>query len=129
MVKLGEIKALHNFEPEYSFSDMQQNLPQRFESQICIHDSRLYKAVGELTEKAYPTEESDYEKRWSDFYLPLKRKGYFILIPLTIILYDQKFFLCFPHSENDYLNTVAICYRAIFGSKTDGLSAEQIDRK
>ena len=98
MVRRGEIKALHNFEPEYSFSDMQQNLPQRFEVQICRHDNRLYKAVGELTEKAYPTEESDYEKRWSDFYLPLKRKGYFILIPLTIILYDQNFFLCVLHS-------------------------------
>jgi hypothetical protein len=129
MVKLGEIKELHHFEPKYSFSQLRQNLPQRFESQIRIHDSRLYKAVGELTEKACPTEESDYESRWNNFYLPLKRKGYFILIPLAIILYDQKFFLCFPHSENDYLNTVAICYRAIFGSKTDGLSAEQMYRK
>lgn len=98
MLKLREIKERHNFEPTYSFSDIQQNLPWRFVSEISIHNSRLYEVVGKLTEKAYPTEESDYEKRWSDFYLPLKRKGYFILIPLTIILYEKKFFLSVLHS-------------------------------
>ncbi|GFP35728.1 hypothetical protein HKBW3S43_01517, partial [Candidatus Hakubella thermalkaliphila] len=166
-----------------------------------------------LTEKAYPTEESDYEKRWHDFYLPLKRKGYFILVPLAIILYDKRFFLGFPHSQvevckgkeknefylglieqtlkfsrvlkkdpgivtkaipydirtgrvlgkyvledllsiekkkeilklyrghvkkgkrsrgvslNDYLNTAVLCYKASFGSKTNGLTAEQMYRK
>jgi len=97
MVKLGEIKEQHNFEPKYTFSQLQQNLPQRVESQI--QDSRLYKAVRMLTEKAYPTEESDYEKRWHDFYPPLKRKGYFILVPLAIILYDKRFFLGFSHSQ------------------------------
>jgi hypothetical protein len=88
MVKLGEIREQHNFEPKYTFSQLQRNLPHRVESQI--QDSRLYKAVRMLTEKAYPTEESDYEKRWHDFYLPLKRKGYFILVPLAIILYDKR---------------------------------------
>ncbi|GFP33932.1 hypothetical protein HKBW3S42_02271 [Candidatus Hakubella thermalkaliphila] len=55
MVKLGEIREQHNFEPKYTFSQLQRNLPHRVESQI--QDSRLYKAVRMLTEKAYPTEE------------------------------------------------------------------------
>ncbi|HKZ56433.1 MAG TPA: hypothetical protein VJ024_01905 [Thermodesulfovibrionales bacterium] len=217
MVRLEEIKELYNFEPKYNFSQLQQNLPLRFGSQIRIHDSRCHKAVGELTGKAYPTEESAYEKRWSDFYLPLKRKGYFILIPLTVILYDHNFFLCVLHSVievckgkekdededefyselitqtvkfcqilrkapgivlkaipydirtgrvlgkyiledlfpcdkkeeilelyrnyikkgdkshgvslNCYLDTAAICYRATFGGKTDGIFPEQMYRK
>jgi hypothetical protein len=32
-------------------------------------------------------------------------------------------------SLNDYLNTAAICYRAAFGSKTKGLTAEKMYRK
>ena len=215
MVRLKEIKELYNFEPEYSFSQLHQNVPQRVGSQIRMQDSKLYKVVEQLTEKACPTEESAYEKRWSDFYLPLKRKGYVILIPLTVILYDHTFFLCVLHSVievckgkekdedefylglitqtlkfcqilrktpgivlkaipydirtgrvlgkyvledlfpcakkeeilalyrdyiekekksygvslNGYLDTTAICYRTAFGSKTDGLSPEQMYRK
>lgn len=97
MVKLGEIKELHKFEPKYSFFQFQRDLPKGFESQI--RDSRVYKAVKILTKKAHPTEETDHEKRWMDFYVPLKRRGYFILIPLGIILYDRRFFLSFPHSQ------------------------------
>lgn len=212
MVKIEKIKQLYNFEPKYTFSQFQKGLPQRFESQT-IHDGGLYKAVRTLTEKAYPTDESDYEKRWQDFYLPLKRRGYFILAPLAIILYDKRFFVSFPHSQvevlkgkekngfclglieqtmefsrilkkdpgivmkalphdmrtgrvlgkyvledllpaekkreilkmyrthvqrgeklhgvslNDYLNIAALCYKASFGRKADGLTAEQMYRK
>lgn len=211
MVKLEEIKELHNFESKYTFSQLQQYLPQRSASQI--HDDGLYKAVKTLTEKAHPTEESDYEKRWHDFHVPLKRNRYFILVPLPIILYDKRFFLCFQRSQvevckgkdrndffsglieqtvkfsrilrkapsiimqaipydirtgrvlgryvlenllpaegkkkilklygnhvqmgttsrgvslNDYLNTAALCYKASFGGKTKGLTAEQMYRK
>lgn len=98
MVKLGEIKEQYNFEPEYTFPQLEQNLPQTFETQT-IADSRLYRAIRKLTEKAYPTKESDYEKRWYDFYLPLKRKGYFVLVPLSIILYDKRFFFRFSDSQ------------------------------
>lgn len=212
MLKLREIKKWHNFKPKCTFSQLQLFLPQKFESQT-IQDSRLYKAVKTLTKKARPTEENNYEKRWHDFYLPLKRKGYFILVPIAIILYDKRFFLSFQHSQvevckgndkndffqglidqtlkfsqiikknpdiviesvpydiitgrvrgkyvlvnllpaekkgkilklyndhlkreeklhcaslNDYLNTVALCYKASFGNKTDSLSAEQMYKK
>lgn len=211
MVRRRYIKELYNFEPKYTFSQLKQNLPQGFESQI--HNSRLYKAVETLTGRAYPTEESKYEKRWLDFYLPLKRKGYFILVPMAITLYDKSFFLSLLNSQievrggnennffyaglieqtlkfslkikkdpdivtksipydirtgqvlgkyilenplscelkeemlklygdhikkgetlhsvslNDYLNTAALCYKASFGDKTKGLTAEQMYRK
>lgn len=215
MIKIEEIKELYNFEPEYSFLQLRQNVPQRAGSQIRMQDSKLYELVDKLTEKACPTEESAYEKRWKDFYLPFKRKGYFILIPLTVILYEKNFFLCILHSTievckgkekddnkfylwlikqtlkfcqilrknpgivlkaipydirtgrvlgkyvledlfsydkkdeilalyrdhiekekksyrislNEYLDTAAICYRAAFGRKTNGLSPEQMYRK
>ena len=166
-----------------------------------------------LTDKAYPTEEDAHEKKWFDFYLPLKRRGHFILVPLGIVLYDKRFFLAFPHSDieviggreknefysgliqqisvfsrilkkdpgivakavpfdirtgrvlgkyvlqdllpiekkeemlklygdhakkgkkshgvslNDYLNTVATCYKAASGNKTNKLTAEKMYRK
>ena len=215
MVRLEEIKELYNFEPEYSFLQLRQNVPQRAGSQIRMQDSKLYELVDKLTEKACPTEESAHEKRWDDFYLPFKRRGYFILIPLTIVLYEKTFFLCVLHSTievckgkekydnnfywelikqtlkicqilrknpgivlkaipydirtgrvlgkyvledlfscdkkdeilalyrnhiekekksyrlslNDYLDTAAICYKAAFGRKTNGLSPEQMYRK
>lgn len=98
MIKLEEIRELCDFEPKYSFSQLRQDLPQEFKPKT-IRDGRLYKAVRTLTEKAYPSQESTYDKRWLDFYLPLKRRGYFIVVPLGIVLYDKRFFLCFPHSE------------------------------
>jgi hypothetical protein len=211
MITLRDIKKLHNFKPKHTFSQLQQNLPQSFDS--IVQDSRLYKAVKTLTKKARPTEENNYEKRWHDFYLPLKRKGYFILVPMAIIMYDKRFFLGFLHSNievrngraksnfylslirqtlkfsqilkkdpaivmqsipydirtgrvlgkyvlknllpyekkeeilklyrdhiergekshdvslNDYLTTAALCYKASFGNKTNGLTVEQMYRK
>ena len=103
MIKLADIKSLYNFEPEYSYSQLQQYVPQRAGSQIRMQDSKLYELVDKLTEKACPTEESAHEKRWDDFYLPFKRRGSFILIPLTIILYEKTFFLCILHS------TIEVC--------------------
>lgn len=103
MIKLADIKSLYNFEPEYSYSQLQQYVPQRAGAQIRMQDNRLYELVDKLTEKAFPTEESAYEKRWNDFYIPFKRRGYFILIPLTVILYEKTFFLCILHS------TIEVC--------------------
>ncbi|OGW26301.1 MAG: hypothetical protein A2X59_06800 [Nitrospirae bacterium GWC2_42_7] len=211
MIKLKAIKEKYNFEPKYTFSELQQNLPQRFESKI--QDSILYKALETLAVMAYPTETNKFEKRWNDFYLPFKRKGYFMLVPLSIILYEKKFFLSIHNSLievsknneergflgdlieqtikfsrtlkknpglviealpydirtgrvlgkyvlerllsagekekilklyrehiekqsrsdgvslDNYLNTAAICYKAAFGSKVKGLTAEQMYRK
>lgn len=103
MIKLAEIKVLHNFEPKYNFLQFQEDLPQRVGSQI-VRDGKLYEAVKALTEKAYPSEESKYEKRWCDFYVPLKRRDYFILFPLTIILYNKRFFLSFSQSQIEVCN-------------------------
>jgi len=211
MVTLKKIKELYNFDPKYTSTQLLQRLPKGLGEKI--QDSRLYKAVRRLTDKAYPTEESTYEKKWFDFYLPLKRRGYVILVPLGIVLYDERFFLAFPHSNievfsgkekndfylgliqqtvefsrilkkdpcivektipndvktgrvrgkyvletllpikeknellklygnhvksgkrscgvslNDYLKTAAICYKAVFGTKANGLTAEQMYTK
>ena len=211
MVKLGEIKELHKFEPAYTYSELLHNLPRNPNSRI--QDSRLYQTITKLTERAYPSEDDGYDKRWFDFYLPLKRKGYFIVVPLGIVLYDKRFFLSFKNAQvevvkgkeknefylgllkqtlkfsrvlkknrtlvarmipndvrtgrvlgkyvlgkllpaekkekilklyekhiergeklraislDDYLDTAAICYKAAFGGKAKGLTAEQMYRK
>ena len=62
MIKLEEMKELHNFEPQYTFGEVQQNLPHGFNSKIM--DSGLYKAIAMLTRKAYPTIKDKYDKRW-----------------------------------------------------------------
>lgn len=98
MIKLREIKALYDFEPKHSHSQLQDDLIGGRESKT-IQDSRLYKAIVKLTEKAYTTEEDEYGKRWIDFYIPLKRRGYLILVPLGIILYEQKYFLSLQESQ------------------------------
>jgi hypothetical protein len=101
MIKVKEIKRLYKFAPKYTFSQLEQNLPQGFEKKI--QDAKVYKAVRRLTDRFYPTEENSYEKKWFDFYLPLKRRGYLILVPLGIVLYDKRFFLAFPHSNVEVL--------------------------
>lgn len=98
MIKLTEIIKMHGFEPLYSYSQLHYDILERHESKK-IQDSQLYKAIVKLTEKAYPTQENRYEKRWIDFYIPLKRRGYLILFPLGIIMYDQKYFLSLRESQ------------------------------
>ena len=58
MIKVKEIKRLYKFVPKYTFSQLEQNLPQGFEKKI--QDSKVYKAVRMLTDKFYPTEENIY---------------------------------------------------------------------
>lgn len=213
MIKIQQIKELHNFEPKYTYSELLQILPQGH-GERRVNYSRLYKFVKDLTSKAYPTEENAYDKRWMDFYLPLKRRGFLILVPISVMLYEQRFFLhlidsnievnkgkekgndflteiieqtihfykiikkepgivekSLPHdirtgrvlgkyimedlfpmekkqeilrkykdhvnavgfshpiSLSDYLNTAAICYKAAFGNKAEGLTAKQMYRK
>lgn len=96
MIKITEFSKIHGFEPKTTFSDFLRYLPPRSEKRI--QDSELYKAIKTLSKKAFPSEDSEYDKRWKDFYLPLKRRGYVILVPLSIMLYENKFFVSFPSS-------------------------------
>lgn len=98
MIKLSEIIKQHGFEPKYSYSQLQYDILESHEPKT-IQDSRLYKTIVKLTEKAYPTEEDEYGRRWIDFYIPLKRRGYLILVPVGIILYERKYFLSFLESQ------------------------------
>lgn len=217
MIKFTEFSKIYGFEPKITFSDFLRYLPPL--SDMRIRDSDLYKMIKTLSVKAFPSEESEYDKRWINFYLPLKRRGYFILAPLSIMLYNKKFFVSFPSASveweidkgrtnndisrnfyrdligqvlalcpilkknpdivsmtlpydirtgkvlgkyvleklipsskkekivklyrdhlqkaittvdislDDYLDTAALCYRACFGRKTGGLSAEQMYKK
>lgn len=98
MIKLTQIKELYDFEPRYSFSQMEFLFLPGNQSEK-IEDDNLYKAVQKLTGMAYPTEAQGLEEKWIDFYFPLKRRGYLILIPLRIDLYYQNYFLYFRNSQ------------------------------
>jgi hypothetical protein len=50
MIKVEEIKEIYNFEPKYTFSQLEQNLPRGFEEKI--QDGRLYKAVSIKNKKS-----------------------------------------------------------------------------
>ena len=63
MIKVEEIKEVYNFEPKYTFSQLEQNLPKGFEAKI--QDGSLYKAVRRLTDKVYPTEENSSKRNGS----------------------------------------------------------------
>ena len=117
MIKTEKIKEFYGFEPKYTFSQFRQNLKRGFEIET-VQDALLYKNIKSLTRKAYPSEETNYEKRWHDFYMPLKRRGFFILIPLSIMLYDKRFFLSFLQSQ------IEVCE----GKEKDGFCLDLISQ-
>jgi len=65
-----------------------------------IKNTQVHNLVKKLTSKASPTYKDKFNKKWSYFYLPLKRSGYLITIPLTIIEYKKEFFVGLHHLGN-----------------------------
>lgn len=214
-MRIKEFKELYDFEPSYSYYDLEYHLSSNTFGYLKLYNDELYTLVKKLTDMAYPTEESRYDKKWLDFYVPLRRKSEIIVTPLSIVLYKDKFFLhLFPFhnleigegrekiekfylelisqtikfskilkdapdiiekllpydlrrgkvlgkyilkktlpskkkrkilemykaytkrmkriyeiSLEDYLNVASVCYKAVFGKKTEGLTKEEMYRR
>jgi len=60
-----------------------------------IFNDRVYGVLKALTDRAYPTSETEYDRRWSHFILPLKRRGRLIAIPFEVMEYEGAFFIFF----------------------------------
>ena len=60
-----------------------------------ISNDHVYEAVKALTDRAYPTSETEYDRRLIHFILPLKRRGKLIAIPFWVMEYEGAFFVSF----------------------------------
>jgi len=60
-----------------------------------ISNSKVYALVKKLADSACPTKQSKYDKRWENFYLPLRRNGKIIALPFFLMLYKRKYFAVF----------------------------------
>lgn len=60
-----------------------------------IENTKIYNLVRKLTDGAIPTYEDTFDKRWSYFYLPLRREGRRICLPFEIMEYEKEFFVSF----------------------------------
>ena len=68
-----------------------------------IKNTQVYNLIRKLTSKAIPTYEDKFDKKWFYFYLPIKRSGYLITIPFSVIEYKKDFFVGLHH-----MNTLRI---------------------
>ncbi len=81
----------HNFRPKLNFDNLKFYLYEFEERQI--ENDEIYELTKKLTDLAYPSYEDQYDKRWSYFYLPIKRRRKTIAIPIWIMEYNNDFFI------------------------------------
>lgn len=75
-------------ELEYFLSDSSHNYKK-------VEDAEVYELVKEVTDKVDPSYKDKYDTKWEDFYLPIKRRGRDIVIPFSIVLYNNEFYVNF----------------------------------
>lgn len=80
--------------PKINFYEVEYYLEDSLNPHL-IKNTEIYNLVKELTDKFYPSYKDRYEKRWEDFYLPLKRRGRKISLPFKIIKYKRDYFCYF----------------------------------
>lgn len=85
---------MKKFEPKLSFYEIEYYIENRFEEKQ-IKNTVVFNLVKGLTEKAYPSSKEKFEKRWECFYLPVKRRGKPISIPVFIMKYKRDFYVFF----------------------------------
>ncbi len=81
-MQFGFEPRLHFYEAEHYFKG------NAFSSEKQFKDSKLYGLAKRLVGSAYPTQQDKFDKRWTYFYLPLRRSGKFIAIPFGIVEYN-----------------------------------------
>jgi len=64
-------------------------------SSLSIKNDSLYSKLRYLTDIAYPSSQDKLEKRWDSFFIPLKRRGELISLPLFVLDYQSNFYLSF----------------------------------
>lgn len=84
------------FYPKIRFSQAEHYLRSDSLNPRMIENFKVYNLVRELTSRFYLSSQDKYEKKWEDFYLPLKRRGKEVSLPFGIVEYKKDFFCSFP---------------------------------
>ena len=84
------------FKPKLHYSELIYYLESTIgRLEIDLPNSEIYKLVKKITALAWPSYEDEFDKRWCGFYLPLKRAGRLICIPIEIVEYKGEYFVYF----------------------------------
>ena len=90
-------KILSIINPKINFYEIEYYLKNHSLNPHLIENSEIYNSVKKLTDKVCFSSKDKYEKRWENFYLPLRRHGKIISIPFGMIKYKRDFFCYFFH--------------------------------
>lgn len=85
----------HKINPKINFYEAEYYLKNQSLNPRLIENSTIYNLVKKLTDRTHPSSKDKYEKRWEDFYLPLKRSRREISVPFNVVKYRRDFFCCF----------------------------------
>jgi len=77
--------------PGFNFCEAEYYLGKNSLNPITVKNTGVYNKAKELTEGAFPSSQDKSEKRWDNFYLPLKRAGRKISIPFSVVKYRTDF--------------------------------------
>ncbi|MFH1200452.1 MAG: hypothetical protein V1708_05270 [Candidatus Micrarchaeota archaeon] len=80
--KFGFEPRLHYYEAEHYLGG---NTSQ------AINCGEIHGLVGKITALAFPTFEDEFDKRWDSFYLPLRRSGKIIAMPVYVGEYQRSY--------------------------------------
>jgi len=106
--------------PKISFPEIEYYLD-KFHERLA-ENSRIYKIVKKLTDKAFPSHQDKFDKRWEYFYLPIRRSGRIIALPFSVMEYKKEFFVSFHlfggmHIKRGGAEAEQIC-KSIFSEAT-----------
>lgn len=85
----------YKFKPGINFYEAEYYLDRQSLNPIVIKNSEIFNMVKGLTKQARFSYKDKSEKRWEDFYLPLKRAEKQICIPFNVVKYKNEFFCYF----------------------------------
>lgn len=101
MKKRMKLLCKKQFNPELRYYELEYLLGSTGLEEKKIENILIYNLVKRLTDLAFPTiRYGKFDKRWFDFYLPLKRNGHLISLPFGIVKYPRRFFACFHQLGN-----------------------------
>jgi hypothetical protein len=98
-MKINITEITHGFAPAVRYVEARS----RF--RLDLHETKissdaLYSKIEALTALAYPSYKDKFDTKWHDFYLPMKRAGRLITVPMSVTMYESVFYVSFGLSES-----------------------------
>lgn len=89
MKQKGEKNNL-GFNPKISSAELEWAIDRRDAQKI--ESTRVYNLLKKLVNGVEPTFQDKFDTKWNDFYIPFKRSGRVIAMPLALAMYEKKFY-------------------------------------